>query len=72
MHRNGSFLNTSPTISHNFQNVHRYIVTLWNFHVGFDHGLPCRVKKKTWPEGLSREKPRPKAEVFVVTDARHG
>ena len=25
---------------------------------------------KTWPEGLSRQKPRPKAEVFVVTEAR--
>ena len=25
---------------------------------------------KTWPEGLSRQKLRPKAEVFVVTEAR--
>ena len=25
---------------------------------------------KTWPEGLCRQKPRPKAEVFVVTEAR--
>ena len=25
---------------------------------------------KTWPEGLSRQKPKPKAEVFVVTEAR--
>ena len=25
---------------------------------------------KTWPEGLSRQKPRPKAEVFVATEAR--
>ena len=25
---------------------------------------------KTWPEGLSRQKPRPKAEIFVVTEAR--
>ena len=24
---------------------------------------------KTWPEGLSKQKPRPKAEVFVVTEA---
>ena len=41
----------------------------WEHAVGFDHGLPCRVKK-TWPVGLSRQKPRPKAEVFVVTEAR--
>ena len=25
---------------------------------------------KTWPEGFSRQKPRPKTEVFVVTEAR--
>ena len=25
---------------------------------------------KTWLEGLSRRKPRPKAEVFVATEAR--
>ena len=25
---------------------------------------------KTWPEGLSRQKPSPKAEVFVVIEAR--
>ena len=32
--------------------------------VGFDHGLPCRVKK--WPEGLSRVLPllRPEGHVF--------
>ena len=35
------------------------------FAVGFDHGLLC----KTWPEGLIKQKPRPKAEVFVVTEA---
>ena len=32
--------------------------------VGFD-----RAVWKTWPEGLSRQKQRPKAEVFVVTEA---
>ena len=32
--------------------------------------MVSRAVWKTWPEGLSRQKPRPKAEVFVVTEAR--
>ena len=31
--------------------------------------MVSRAVWKTWPEGLSRQKPGPKAEVFVVTEA---
>ena len=31
--RNVSFFNTSPKISHNFQDIHHYIINLWKFCV---------------------------------------
>ena len=44
-----------------------YKGTIWV--VGFDHGFLCRVKNMARGTRQTLEKPRPKAEVFVVTKA---
>ena len=57
--------------SHSFNNIIRktwYVV--FPKDMMSDLIMVSHAVWKTWPEGLSRQKPRPKAEVFVVTEAR--
>ena len=64
------YTETNPDSSNGFIHIYKTSYQLQSiFLMLWDLIMVSHAVWKTWPEGLSRQKPRLKADVFVVTEA---